>query len=92
MTPARRAELEPTPEGPHGWIQWKGTNVCMDIHCGCDKVEHAHVDLDFFYFYECPGCHKKYKVGQYVSLIELDAEAQKDVTCFKTATDWDGPL
>ena len=20
---------------PHGWIQWKGTGVCMDVHCKC---------------------------------------------------------
>lgn len=20
---------------PHGWIQWKGTNVCLDYHCVC---------------------------------------------------------
>lgn len=58
------------PETPaHGWIQWKGTNVCMDTHCICGY--HGHVDKDFFYRYECPKCHRKYAVGQNIKLIEM---------------------
>lgn len=61
------------PEGEaHGWIQWKGTNVCMDIHCKCGH--HGHIDADFFYGYECPACHTKYAVGQNVKLIQLNKE------------------
>lgn len=57
----------------HGWIQWKGTQVCMDIHCKCGR--HGHMDSDIgFYFYECPVCHRKYAVGQVVKLIELTEE------------------
>lgn len=54
---------------PHGWIQWKGTDVCMDVHCACGH--HGHIDADFFYHYECPECHAKYAVGQVVKLIPL---------------------
>jgi len=57
---------------PYGWIQWKGTNVCMDIHCLCGYF--GHVDQEFFYFYECPECHRKFAVGQNIKLIELDSE------------------
>lgn len=60
-------DQEPAPA--HGWIQWKGTDVCIDLHCECGH--HGHVDADFFYFYECPACHKKYAVGQNVRLIPL---------------------
>ena len=62
---------------PHGWIQWKGTNVCIDLHCKCGY--HGHVDTDFFYHYECPKCHTKYAVGQNIKLIELTPEQIKEV-------------
>lgn len=61
------------PEGEnYGWIQWKGTDVCIDLHCSCGY--HGHVDGDFFYHYECVGCGKKYTVGQNVKLIPLTEE------------------
>lgn len=59
----------------HGWIQWKGTDVCIDLHCACGY--HGHFDGDFFYFYECPACHAKYAVGQNVKLIPLTTEQQE---------------
>lgn len=57
---------------PHGWIQWKGTDVCIDLHCKCGH--HGHHDGDFFYTYECPKCDRKYSVGCNIKLIELDEE------------------
>lgn len=61
------------PEGEsHGWIQWKGTNVCMDLHCSCGH--HGHFDGDFFYHFQCPACGKKFAVGQNVALIPLTDE------------------
>ena len=62
-----------SPEGDaHGWIQWKGTDVCVDLHCKCGN--HGHFDGDFLYFYECPACHAKYALGQNIKLIPLTAE------------------
>ena len=55
--------------GAHGWIQWKGTDVCMDVHCACGH--HGHIDGDFFYRYQCPKCGAHYAVGQVVKLIPL---------------------
>lgn len=69
-----------TPDGrpqPHGWIQWKGIDACIDLHCKCGY--HGHMDADFFYFYECPHCEAKYAVGQVVKLIELTAEQAEAV-------------
>lgn len=57
------------PGEAHGWIQWKGTDVCMDLHCKCGA--HMHFDGDFFYNFQCPHCNRKYAVGQTVALIEL---------------------
>ncbi len=57
---------------PHGWIQWKGTDVCMDLHCVCGA--HGHIDGFFFYHYACAKCGRKYAVGAHVPLIELTPE------------------
>ena len=55
-----------------GWIQWKGTDVCIDLHCKCGH--HGHFDGEFFYYYECPKCHAQYALGQNVKLIPLTQE------------------
>jgi hypothetical protein len=66
------------PEGPaHGWIQWKGTEVCIDLHCVCGNQ--SHFDGDFFYHYKCPKCGAKYAVGQVIKLIPLTKEQVKIV-------------
>jgi len=70
---------------PHGWIQWKGTDVCIDLHCKCGH--HGHFDGYFLYYYECPECHTKYALGQCVKLIELSKEEIKEAGNFKTDTD-----
>ncbi len=62
---------------PRGWIQWKGTDICIDLHCGCGYM--GHYDGDFFYFYECPVCHTRYAVGQNVKLIPLTEEQSAHV-------------
>ena len=59
-------------DGPHGWIQWKGTDVCIDLYCACGH--HGHFDGDFLYYFECPACNAKYAVGQVVKLIPLTAK------------------
>lgn len=57
------------PGDAHGWIQWKGTDVCIDLHCVCGS--HGHFDGDFMYSVQCMDCGRKYRVGQNVALIEL---------------------
>ena len=61
----------------YGWIQWKGTDVCMDMHCSCGQL--GHIDAEFAYFYECV-CGKRYAIGSVVKLIELTAEQAIEVT------------
>ena len=55
---------------PHGWIQWKGTDVCMDVHCVCGV--HSHVDADFLYNVQCPSCGRVYMCNGHIQLIELE--------------------
>lgn len=57
---------------PHIWVQWKGTNVCCDIHCscGCD----GHFDGDFFYTFQCPNCLQYWEVGTHVQIYPITKE------------------
>lgn len=61
---------DPIYEGPNGWIQWKGTNVCMDVYCTCGG--HTHVDGDFVYAIKCGECGALYEVSGHIALIPVD--------------------
>ena len=62
---------------PHGWIQWKGTDVCMDIHCKCG--ESTHIDADFAYHVKCGSCGTVYFCNGHIELIELKQEPESCV-------------
>jgi len=62
-------------EGPHCWIQWKGTGVCMDFHCACGK--HGHVDAEFAYNVQCPACGRVWVMGSHVRMYEPTEEERK---------------
>lgn len=62
----------------HGWVQWKGTNVCMDVHCACGAL--GHIDADFAYFLRCAHCGRVYATGCNVKLIPLTPEQVAYVT------------
>lgn len=51
---------------PSCFIQWKGTNVCIDLHCTCGK--HFHFDGDFLYSWECYNCGKCWEMGTQVEM------------------------
>lgn len=40
---------------PHAFIQWKGTDVCMDFTCECGAAD-LHFDGYFAYVVQCPNC------------------------------------
>jgi hypothetical protein len=65
---------ETFPGKPHGWVQWKGTDVCMDIHCICGC--HSHFDGDFAYAVKCPECGRSYMCNGHIELIELAVEPE----------------
>lgn len=56
---------------PHLWIQWKGTDVCCDIHCKCGA--HLHFDGDFLYFFQCPHCKTYWECGTHMPIYEVSA-------------------
>lgn len=63
-------ELQQTYTGqPHGWIQWKGTDVCMDVHCVCGAM--THIDDSHCYVIQCPECDRIYFLNGNIEFIEL---------------------
>ena len=58
------------------WIQWKGTEVCIDIHCKCGK--HSHIDAEFFYYFRCE-CGQLYWPQTTIAMIPIDGEHAKFV-------------
>ena len=59
---------------PHGWVQWKGTDVCMDVHCKCG--EHTHIDANFAYHVKCGKCGTVYACNGHIEFIELELEPE----------------
>jgi len=66
---------------PHGWIQWKGTSVCMDLHCECGAS--THFDCDFAYAVRCGSCRRTYYVNGHVEMVPMskDEEAHWELDC-----------
>ncbi|KQP81594.1 hypothetical protein [Aeromicrobium sp. Leaf291] len=46
------------------FIQWKGTQVCLDFRCPCGAD--GHLDATFAYFVLCPVCGQEYELGTQV--------------------------
>lgn len=57
---------------PHCYIQWKGTDVCVDLYCTCG--EHLHFDGWFLYFWKCPKCATTWEMGTAVVMRESNRE------------------
>lgn len=59
------------------FIQWKGTDVCMDFNCPCGT--HGHYDGDFAYNLRCPGCGSTYEMGTQVRARLLGPNEHADI-------------
>lgn len=68
-------EKEIQDSGPFGWIQYKGSDICVDIHCSCGEL--SHYDGDFAYAVRCPHCQKAWVLGQTVRLVELSQDIEQ---------------
>jgi len=55
-------------------VQWKGTDVCMDLQCECGA--HSHIDSYFAYHVKCPVCGKVYFCNGHIELILLEEEPE----------------
>ena len=63
---------------PHGWIQFKGTELCMDVHCHCGQL--THIDGMFIYHVKCVSCGRMYQINAHVELIEIEKEPESIYT------------
>jgi hypothetical protein len=52
-----------------GFIQWKGTDVCMDFHCPCGEAN--HYDGYFAYEIKCAGCGTVYAPSCNVEMVRV---------------------
>jgi hypothetical protein len=66
--------LKITHSEPHGWVQWKGTEVCMDVHCQCGS--HTHIDGLSVYHIKCKACGRVFECDGNIALHELDFEPE----------------
>jgi hypothetical protein len=42
------------------FLQWKGTDVCLDFYCKCGNT--FHLDEYFAYYIKCLACGRVYKM------------------------------
>ena len=53
------------------FVQWKGTDLCMDLNCPkCGK--HSHFDGFFMYYIKCPHCFACYEMSTQVAITECE--------------------
>jgi hypothetical protein len=63
-------------KAPKAFIQWKGTDVCMDVACLCGET--AHVCQDFVYALHCTACGRKYAMPSHIALHPITDEEAKE--------------
>lgn len=56
---------------PNGaFIQWKGTDVCMDFDCECGY--HNHYDGLFAYEVKCGNCGSVFAPSHMIEMIKIE--------------------
>ena len=70
----------PFSSGPWGWIQWKGTEVCADLHCICGT--HGHIDQDFAYFVQCEDCKRTYALNGHIQMVPCEEPKGRSIVYF----------
>ena len=58
------------------FIQWKGTDLCMDFYCDCGGQ--SHFDGMFAYAIKCPDCGTFYEMPTNIPLKEIPFEKAKE--------------
>jgi hypothetical protein len=59
------------------YVQWKGTDVCLDFNCECGTG--SHFDGYFLYALQCPGCGRKYDMPAHPSLLPFSGQFEPKV-------------
>ena len=61
---------------PYAFIQWKGTDVCMDCHCICGG--HFHIDAEFAYAVQCRHCGRRFEMSAKIEMREIPSVEKWD--------------
>lgn len=70
VTPgAPMEEPDPDPAPLMAFVQWKGTDVCMDVPCSCGTT--FHVDGMGAFAVQCPNCGEAFASPSYVRLHQV---------------------
>ena len=59
-------------------VQWRGTDLCCDIQCGCGT--YSHVDGYCFGQWKCRGCLKVYRLPWSQLAYEIEDDGYTDTT------------
>lgn len=51
------------------FVQWKGTDVCLDFHCKCGAD--GHLDDAFAYYLRCSDCGRTYRMPALFEPVEM---------------------
>lgn len=76
-----KATVEPTPtlNGGEGttnvFLQWKGTDVCLDFYCACGGE--GHFDGYFAGALRCPGCGAVYAMPALIYPAKVESESRQ---------------
>jgi hypothetical protein len=57
------------------FIQWKGTDICIDFHCQCGAL--GHFDGGFAYALRCPNCNSIYELGTQVLARKVEQSSHQ---------------
>lgn len=63
--------FDPKPR-PSAFVQWKGTDICVDLHCECGY--HGHFDGFFAYGLRCAECGKEWTMPHSFGLLPGDED------------------
>lgn len=66
---------EATP--PQVFIQYKGTDICLDLRCPCGVL--GHFDGYFAYAIECGACGRKFTLPTTLELLPWNEDAHEPV-------------
>lgn len=70
MLPGEDRAWKPKQSEPSLWIQWSGSNVCVDFYCSCGAM--PHIDAKFRDYLRCIECNAFYYVNPHVEIIPLN--------------------
>lgn len=75
------------PEGSEAsmFIQWKGTDVCVDFQCACGS--NGHFDGYFAYIIKCPDCGQHYSMGTQVIAKKVDGPDGRTIAVLTDTVD-----